>query len=198
MARVALPAGWRERYVGAMRARAIGKIEVTANRGQLVDYVQRRNGGTLGEFWCMDAVGATGVDAFGKSWPLLLSGSCMQQRQWANKKGALRTRAEFDARRTQDPMLVAGWIFLVIDPTKPNDGPELKGHAHHTGSVGDVSEATSAIAVNGPAGGFLTIEGNAADPKNPASRNGDGWYHGRERGAPTDRATYEFIEVPAI
>lgn len=140
----------------------------------------------------MDAVCATGLDEFGKAWPLLLSGSCQQQWERAIAKGARRTRAEFDAARVRDALSVAGWIFLCVDTTVPG------GHAHHTGSVGDIDEATGAIVARGPRGGFLCIEGNAADPKKPASRNGDGWYHGRERAHPDDKTTYEFIDLEAF
>ncbi|HXU04993.1 MAG TPA: hypothetical protein VN903_28730 [Polyangia bacterium] len=194
-----LPVQWAERYVGGMRSRCIGPCEVGPNNlGQLPEYVQRRNGGAKGEYYCMDTVGATGLDLFGKAWPLLISGSCSQQRIYAKKKGALRTRAEFDALRAKDSLLVAGWIFLCIDTTAPADSPELPGHAHHTGSVADVDPETGALIVNGPRGGFLTCEGNAADPKKPASRNGDGIYHGRERAHPDDHTTYDFIDPAAF
>lgn len=198
-----LPAAWRDRYVGGMRSRCIGRVEPNGdNRGQLVDYVQTRNGGQLGEYYCMDTVGATGLDMFGKAWPLLLSGSCAQQRVYAKKKGALRTRAEFDALRAKDPLLVAGWILLVIDakgtPLPEEKAAGLQGHAHHTGTVGDVDDESGALVVNGTRGGFLTCEGNAADPKKPSSRNGDGMYHGRERGHRDDATTYEFIDPSAF
>lgn len=203
MATRRLPPSWPDRYVGGMRSRAIGRIEPNGdNLGQLPEYVQVRNGGARGEYYCMDAVGATGLDCFGKAWPLLQSGSCSQQRAYAKKKGALRTRAEFEEARKRDPLSVAAWIFLVID-TKAEPRPEeraagLAGHAHHTGTVGDVDEETGGLVVNGPRGGFMSIDANAADPKKPASRNGDGWYHGRERGHPDDHTTYEFIDPAAF
>lgn len=188
-----LPRTWRVQFASGMRARAIGKVEDRDNRGQLPDYVQRRNGGALGDFYCMHTVGATGLDTCGKAWPLLLSGSCEQQRQFAKKRGALRTRVEFDAACAVDPLSVLGWIFLCI-------GPDEQGnpHAHHTGCVGDVDDATGELVVTGPRGGFFTCEGNAADPTKPASRNGDGIYHGRERAHPDDRTTYEFIDPEAF
>lgn len=193
MPRPSLPVDWRSRVVAGMRARAIGKCEGPSNRGFLPEYVQRRNGGELGEFYCMDTVGATFLDVVGHASPLLLSGSCEQQRQRAIAKGTRRTRAEFESARGVDPMLAAAWIFLVIGPDDAG-----KPHAHHTGTVGDINERTGAIVVTGPRGGFLTCEGNAADPTKPASRNGDGIYHGRERGHVDDHTEYEFIAPEAF
>ena len=46
-------------------------------------------------------------------------------------------------------------------------------HAHHTGVVGEIEVETGHIVVNGDDGGFLTCEGNAADPGKPSSRNGE-------------------------
>jgi hypothetical protein len=187
-----LPSTWRIQFASGMRSRAIGKCEDAENRGQLPDYVQRRNGGALEEYYCMDTVGATGLDTLGKAWPLLVSGSCEQQRQYAQKRGALRTREQFEAARAADPMSVLGWIFLSIGPDEHGNP-----HAHHTGVCGDVDDATGALVVSGPRGGWLTVEGNASDPKKPASRNGDGIYHGRERGHAGDHGEYEFIDPGA-
>src|SRR5438477_4984712 len=159
MARPPLPNDWASRVVAGMRARCIGKCEDTANRGQIPDYVQRRAGGGLGEFWCMDLVVATFADTLGHASPMLLSGSCEQQRQRALSKGALRTRAEFDTIRSADPTKVAGWVFLCVGPDDQG-----KPHAHHTGIVGEIDETTGAFATAGQRGGFLTCEGNAADP----------------------------------
>jgi hypothetical protein len=186
-----------------MLARAIGRVEPNGdNLGQLPEYLQLRNGGNKGEFYCMDTVGATGRDTLGKAWPLLLSGSCSQQRAYAKKKGALRSRAEFDAACAADPLSVLSWVMLVVDPAKESAPEEkaagLPGHAHHTGVVGELDEATGTLIVNGPRGGFFTIEGNASDPTKGASRNGDGIYHGRERGHPGDKGLYEFIDTGAF
>lgn len=199
MPRPSLPKAWAIRYASALISRAIGKVEDQgANRGQIPDYCAKRNGGEVGQFWCCHYVCSTGRDQFGKAWPLLLSGSCSQQREYAKRKGALRTRAQFDAARAADPDAVLGWLMLVIDPTAPADGSGMPGHAHHIGAVCDVDEATGELVVTGPRGGFLTVEGNAADPKAAASRNGDGAYHGRERGHSADATTYEFIDPSAF
>lgn len=53
--------------------------------------------------------------------------------------------------------------------------------ASHTGFVADV-----------PAVGFKTSEGNAADPRRPQSRDGNGFYTGRVRGLSSDPRKYEF------
>jgi hypothetical protein len=186
-----LPKDWRVRYVAAVCARCLGPVEDQgANRGQLPDYLAKRNQGTLADFWCCHLCGATGRDQFGKAWPLLLSGSCQQQREWAKKKGALRTRAEFDTAFAADPLSVLGWLFLVVDVAKD--------HAHHIGAIGNVDDTTGELVTRGPRGGFLTAEGNAADPRQPASRNGDGAYQGRERGHPGDKTTYEFVDLGAF
>lgn len=202
MTRPPLPSTWRVQFVSGMRARAIGKIETAPNRGQLVDYVQKRAGGDLGEFWCADAGSSTAADMLGKSSPIILSGSCAQQRVRAKKLGALRTRAEFDAARTADPLSVLGWIVLVIntsaEPMPIEKAAGLSGHGHHFGVIGEIDDATGELVVNAAHGGFYTIEGNAADPRKPASRDGDGWYHGRERGHPDDHATYEFVDLEAF
>lgn len=196
MTRLALPSYWRHAIVSAHRARAIGKIEVSANRGQLVDYVVRADGGNLGDYYCCHAVATTFADILGLASPIVRSGSCSQQRIRAKKFGALRSRTEFDAARLKDPMCVAAWIFLVIDTHASADGEGLPGHAHHTGIVGEVQNGV--IVTRGPRGGFYTVEANAADPLKTASRDGDGWYHGRERGHPGDAALYEFIDPAAF
>lgn len=195
---ITLPMDWRSRVVAGMRARAIGRVEVTANRGQLPDYLQSHAGGSLGEYYCMDTVCVTFADVLGHASPLILSGSCSQQRIRAKARGALIDRAEFERRRTADPISVVALIMLVIDASAPADGPELPGHAHHTGTVGDIYLLTGAIVATGPRGGFLTIEGNASNPKAIASANGDGIYPGRERGHQDDHTKYEFIDPAAF
>lgn len=195
MARPPLPSGWRDRFVGGMRGRCIGKVEDQgANRGQLCDYVTHRDGGTPPEFWCCHLVAVTAADVLGHASPIILSGSCQQQWDRAIAKGARRTRKEFDTARAADPVSVAGWLFLCIALVDDEKGGKVR-HAHHIGSVGDVDDLTGQLKVFGPHGGFLTCEGNAADPKDPASRNGDGAYHGRERGHSADTGDYEFIDL---
>lgn len=185
MTRPAMAEGWRTRVVVAASTLAVGKAEVDgANDGFLVRWCQRMTGNAPPDFWCMSAVCRAVWSALRKASPLLSTGSCEQQRQHAKKQGALRTRAQFDNARAHDPLSVAGWAFLCVD----------NNHAHHTGIVGIVGD-DGVIVTRGPRGGFLTAEGNSADPTKPASRNGDGFYRGRERGHPDDRTLYEFIDL---
>lgn len=191
MARPPLPADWRVRVVACARGLAIGKCEDRPNRGQVPDYCAHTAGGDVGLFWCMFFVVTVFRRALGLSTPLLQSGSCEQQRQYAIAKGALRTRAAFDEALLRGAMFVLGWVGLVVSIV---DG---QPHAHHTFIVGTIAD-DGRIVVTGPHGGFLTTEGNAADPKAGASRNGDGAYTGRERGHAADMARYEFIAPEAL
>lgn len=187
-----LPSTWRGRVVAHARGMCWGKVETTPNRSQFCDYIQTRNGGEKGEYWCMDFVCVVFHDVLQLASPLLQSGSCEQQRQRAIAKRALRTRSEFDAARAVDPLTVSAWVGLVIG--KDDAG---RNHAHHTFIVGDLGPDSSVI-VTGPRGGWLTCEGNAADPTGAASSNGDGAYHGRERGHPADPGLYQFIDPLAL
>ena len=188
MARLPLLASWRRDFIMCAHATAIGPCEDTANWSVLVKWFLRKVGLTSPAFWCMASVATDAERAFGARSPLLMTGSCEEQRQRAIKLGAHRTREQFEEARAADPMSVAGWVGLCIGPDEAG-----KPHAHHTWLVGAMDDARDII-VTGPRGGVLTIEGNAADPKKPSSRNGDGKYEGRERCHADDKGTYEFID----
>lgn len=179
---------WRRDFAMCAHSTAIGVCEDTPNWSVLCKWFLRKVGLTSAAFWCMASVCTDAERAWGNRSPLRMTGSCEEQRQRAIKLGAHRTREQFEAARSADPQSVAAWIGLCI-------GPDEQGnpHAHHTFSVG-AFDADMTLLVNGPRGGFLTIEGNAADPKRPSSRNGDGKYEGRERGHPDDATAYEFID----
>jgi CHAP domain len=88
----------------------------------------------------------------------LKSGGCAIFGEWAAAQGCLKT------------VPLAGDVFLIYH--------ESLGRFGHTGFV---------LSVNAD-GSYVTIEGNAADPKKPASRDGNGVYRGRVRTAgPKDR-----------
>lgn len=188
-----------------------------ANRGEGVEAMQSATGNHPPDYWCMSFVYRCVRKMLGKV--LLRSASCSEQRAYAKKNGALRTRAEFDdVVRTKGPDAVRGWVFLVIDTTAEPRPEEkalgLKGHAHHTGLCGAARDTDDAIiVVPKTADGFVTTEGNAADPEKLASRDGNGAYKGRLRGnvhATTftfentardykpDLATYEFVDLEVL
>ncbi len=187
-----LPTTWRYGVIVAAEAIAVGKCEVGENAGTIPQWCQTLTGNKPPDYWCASSGARSFERALRHRSPVLLSASCEQHRQRALAKGALRTRAEFDAARAADPLSVAGWIGLCI-------GPDAAGnpHAHHFVIVGNLNTQAELV-TRGPRGGFLTVEGNAANPANAGSRNGDGQYAGRERGHPDDRTTYAFIDPEAL
>jgi hypothetical protein len=188
---LALTLDWRRATVAVASALAVGKCETGENSGTIPEWCQRITGNKPPDYWCMSAISRIFERSQRHRSPLLLTGSCEEQRQRAIKYKALRTRAEFDAARAKDPLSVAGWIGLCIGPDADGDP-----HAHHTVLVGNLNNNADLMTV-GPRGGFVTIEGNAADPTKPGSRNGDGLYEGRERGHPQDKTEYQFIDPAA-
>ncbi len=182
-----------------------------ANRGEGVEEMQRSTGNEPPAYWCMSFVYRAIRKMLGKI--LLRTASCSEQRVYAKKAGALRTREQFDERvREMGPLSVLGWVFLAIDRKAPDDGPGMPGHAHHTGFVGAVKDDDSIVTTPPTGDGFITAEGNAADPEKPASRDGNGAWKGRLRGNrkpttytfnkareyATDGTTYEFIDPEAV
>jgi hypothetical protein len=168
-----------------------------ANAGEGVEWCQRATGNRPPDYWCMSFVSRIGVETFGPRWPLLMTGSCEEQRAFLARKGALRTRAEFDAALAADPGSVLAWVGLLVDMSSGHP------HAHHTFFVGaklEIGTPREVIAVR-PAGGgrgFYCTEGNAADPKKPGSRDGNGAYTGRVRGSATDSGLYVFGDLGAL
>lgn len=191
MPRKPLLPSWPRDVIVAATATAIGKCEDKPNDSVLVRWFLKLVGWLTPAFWCMASVSRDFERACRHRSPLLLTASCEQQRQRAIANGALVTREKFDIQRALDPLSVAGWVGLCIGPDDQG-----KPHAHHTFIVGVLSDDAD-IVTRGPRNGFLTVEGNAANPKEPGSRNGDGKYEGRERGHPDDHIEYQFIDPAA-
>lgn len=205
---------WREALIRLANSLTFIREYAGANAGEGVQAIQSSTGNKPPDYWCMSFVYKCVRSMLGKV--LLRSASCAEQRAYAKRKGALRTRAEFDATvNAKGADAVLGWVFLVIDtkaaayPVEKAEG--LTGHAHHTGFVGCVQFGGPAdgTLIAATLGGFISTEGNAADPLKPASRDGNGAYGGRLRGNVTrrsyngrayepDRTTYEFIDLEAL
>lgn len=201
---------WREALIRLASALAFIREYAGPNAGEGVQAMQASTGNKSPDFWCMSFVYYCVRRMLGKV--LLRSASCSEQRAYARKKGALRTRAEFDAAVKNDPGSVLGWVFLIIDTTAASRPEEkaagLAGHAHHTGLVGWVQPDDVIVGAFADTS-FVSTEGNAADPEKPSSRDGNGAYGGRLRGnrAPkeyhgrtykADSTTYEFIDLEAM
>jgi hypothetical protein len=180
------------------------------NAGEGVNAQQASTGNTAPDYWCMSFVYRCVRRMLGAV--LLRTASCAEQRAYAKRKGALRTMDEF-RRRVADagPDAVLGWVFLLIDPKgaplEVERAAGLAGHGHHVGLVGHVQSDDEILGAL--ADGFLTTEGNAADPRKPSSRDGSGVYGGRLRGNRSahayggrewqpDGSTYEFIDLEAL
>lgn len=187
-----LPPEWRVRVLVAASSLAVGKCETGENSGTIPEYCQRITGNKPPDYWCASAVARLFERGLRRRSPVLLTASCEQQRQRAMKRRALRTRQEFDDARAIDPLRVAGWVFFCIETL-----PTGELHAHHTGVVGVIDDDGDPATL-GEHGGFLTTEGNAADPTKKGSRNGDGFYAGRERGHPADLTVYQFADPEAL
>jgi hypothetical protein len=188
---------WREALIRQACAYRFIREYAGANAGEGVEWCQHATGNRPPDYWCMSFVSRVGVETFGRAWPLLMTGSCEEQRAYLARKGALRTRAEFDFALARDPASVLGWVGLLVDMSTG------KPHAHHTFFVGaklHIGTADEALAVRRADGGrgFYCTEGNAADPKDPSSRNGNGAYTGRIRGSKSDAGLYVFGDLAAL
>lgn len=192
---------WREALIRHVSALTFIREYAGPNKGEGVEEMQASTGNKAPDYWCMSFVYRGVRKMLGKV--LLRSASCDEQRTFANKKGALRTHAEFKKIiQEKGPEAVLGWVFLC---TKLVNGiPD----AHHTGFVGWVQADDTLIGAF-PDGSFISTEGNAADPLKPASRDGNGAYGGRLRGNKTkktfngreyniDNTTYEFIDLEVL
>lgn len=167
-----------------------------ANAGEGVAWCQAATGNRPPDYWCMSFVCRVGFETFGARWPLLMTGSCEEQRAFLARKGALRSRAEFDAAMAHDPHDVLGWLGLLVDLSTG------RPHAHHAFLVGarlNIGKPDEMLATQPPAGpGFYVTEGNAADPHGAASSNGNGAYTGRVRGHAEDSGLYVFGDLAAL
>lgn len=192
---------WREALIRHVSALTFIREYSGANRGEGVEEMQRSTGNAPPAYWCMSFVYRAVRKMLGKL--LLRSASCDEQRDYARKRGALRTRAQFDETiRTKGVEAVLGWIFLCVKLSVPG------GDAHHTGFVGWVQPDDTLIGAFADTS-FVSTEGNAADPEKPASRDGNGAYGGRLRGNRqpktfrgraygVDPTNYEFIDPEAL
>lgn len=211
MALLCLSYSWREALIRFASGLTFIREYAGANAGEGVRAVQGSTGNRPPDYWCMSFVYYCVRRMLGKL--LLRSASCSEQRAYAKRKGALRTRADFDeAIHANGPDAVLGWIFLVIDtravPRQEEKAVGLSGHAHHTGLVGWVQPDDAIVGAFADCS-FVSTEGNAADPQKPSSRDGNGAYGGRLRGNrevktfrgreyKVDATTYEFIDCEAL
>lgn len=161
--------------------------ETTPNAGEGVIACQKVTGNEPPASWCCSACAKIAVDVYQDAWPLVRSGACEDVRRDYEKHHALVTIADMRASIAKAQLfgypvrseLGAGWQFFTVATLKDAAGAPLL-HAHHTGWVG-------LLAKNGQITGFLddgfvTTEGNAADPTKPPSDDGNGLYSGRVRG----------------
>jgi hypothetical protein len=192
------------------------------NAGEGVQACQKVTGNEPPASWCCSYGCKCERCTFGDAWPLVRSGACEDVRKAFKKAGALITHAEAMIRYGQLVELHqkaaggdigaqqtlqscrdageagafdiahfgAGWQFFSVAELKDKAStPYL--HAHHTGFVGHY-RMDGVIRAFLASGGFITTEGNAADPTKPPSDNGDGVYSGRERGTESTKRLYHF------
>ncbi len=157
------------------------------NDGEGVRACQKVTGNEPPASWCCSACAKVCVDLWQDAWPLVRSGACEDVRQAYAKRQALWTIDQVRAAITAGELLGypvrsefgAGWQFFAVATLKDAAGALLL-HAHHTGFVGQLQKNGQVAGFI--ADGFVTTEGNAADPTKPPSDNGDGLYAGRVRG----------------
>jgi hypothetical protein len=66
-----------------------GEVPPGTNHGPYVERLQRGTGGSPGDPWCADEVADAGKAAFGKLWPVPLTGSCQQLADFGRMKKVL-------------------------------------------------------------------------------------------------------------
>jgi hypothetical protein len=157
------------------------------NAGEGVIACQKVTGNEPPASWCCSYAAKNQTDLWRRTWPLVLSGACEDVRRDYEKHGALWTIDQVRAAIAAGDLLGypersefgAGWQFFTVATIKLADGTKAL-HAHHTGLVGVLND--DATITGWLEDGFVTTEGNAANPKLPPSDNGDGAYAGRVRG----------------
>lgn len=127
------------------------------NKGQAVEHFLSVTKLGPGYPWCAAFVAFVGRATMGKDWPLPLVAGCASLAEAAEKKGILTTEPK------------PGDIFLLWFPSLKRFG--------HTGFIVDQAEN----------GKWNVIEGNAADPSKPSSRNGWGVFHRQRTFSEKDR-----------
>lgn len=133
------------------------------NDGEAVRAFQRVTGNRPPAFWCASYVVHVLREMLGAA--IGDTGLPVSADCDAIRRALVKRGAMYTAPR-------AGDLFFTM--RTPTD-------ATHVGFVQHVNDA-----------GFVTIEGNAADPRRPQSRDGNGVYVGRIRGLPSDPRTYVF------
>ena len=108
-----------------------------SNRGEVVEHMLARVALSPGQPWCAAAVSTWGSDAFGRDWPLPLTGGCAYLAERADSKGMLREQP------------VPGAIFLLHFASL--------GRFAHTGILDAAADVSH----------YYTIEGNTSDPAHP-------------------------------
>lgn len=164
--------------------------------------------------WCCSAVVKVVTDIWGDHWPLVRSGACEDVRRDYEKRGALLTidqvrKGIAAAELFGYPLrseLGAGWQFFTVATLAGAGGAPVL-HAHHTGLVGTIAKNCQVTGFLED--GFVTTEGNAADPTKPPSDDGNGLYTGRVRGNvrpimyagklwPADSKVYHFGRIELL
>lgn len=183
------------------------------NSGEGVQACQRVTGNEPPASWCCSACAKVCTDIWKDEWPLVRSGACEDVRRDYAKHGALWTIDQVRAAITARDLcgypvrseFGAGWQFFTVATLTGKAGPVL--HAHHTGFVGQLKKNRQLVGFLDD--GFVTTEGNAADPTKPPSDNGDGMYAGRVRGNvrpimysgklwPADSKVYHFGRIDLL
>lgn len=153
---------WWQALVRHARGLTFIREYAGANTGEGVQACQKTTGNAPPDSWCCSFTNKCGADMFEDAWPLPHSGRCEDVRQAALKRGAL---VDSVAEACKIDSCRQGFTVATLD-----GGVK---HAHHTFFVWQWLE---------PGKGFVTVEGNAADPKGAQSSDGNGAYWGRVRG----------------
>lgn len=178
------------------------------NSGEGVLACQRVTGNEPPASWCCSFHAKNVTDLWKDNWPLVRSGACEAVRLDYARHKALWTIDQVRTAIAAGDLLGyptraevgAGWQFFTVATLRDVKGAPVL-HAHHTGLVGMLGRDSAITAFL--ADGFVTTEGNAADPRKPPSDNGDGAYAGRVRGNlhavtfggklwPADQKVYHF------
>lgn len=154
-----------ETVLAALRAiRFVKEQPPGSNRGQGVEAMQQLVSISPGSPWCAACVAWAGQSALGKKWPLPLTGGCAALGDFAKQKKVLM------------PTPQVGDVFLLYFPSLKRFG--------HTGFITGQAEGSA----------WTTIEGNAADPSQPSSREGYGVFQRTRTFGASDR----FIQWTAL
>jgi hypothetical protein len=123
-------------YLACLRQHTpVREQPINSNKGQMVEAYQKACGGKAGDPWCMQILNYTGKMAFGKAWPLRMTGSTNEAAADAKAQGVLLESSQGEP----------GDILLLWSTSK--------GKFHHAATI-------AAVTANGE---FTTYEGNTND-----------------------------------